>query len=338
MKIDKLPSGSYRIRHTQQKKTYSVTVKDKPTESEAWTLIFAKIEQDIAQAKQLQTATKSYTFEDAAHDYIDAKSRVLSPSTVRVYGHQLNNLSTCFTSLQLVDITQQDIQLEINKQSATKNWKTVRNYHGFISAVISLYRPNMAINTRLPQKAKYKPYIPSDDDIRAILKEVEGSKYDIPIKLGIFCGLRRSEICALTIDDLEGDILHINKALVQNQNKKWVIKSTKTTAGTRDVVVPPDLAELIRKNGIIFKGYPRTITNCLHRIQDNLGIPRFGLHKTRHYCCSKLLQLGVSKMDLLDMLGWENDTMMMQVYAHALEDKEKSRQREAVGKLISELS
>ena len=53
--------------------------------------------------------------------------------------------------------------------------------------------------------------------------------------------MRRSEICALTPEDIEGDVIHINKALVQDENREWIVKATKTTESTRDIVVPAEI-------------------------------------------------------------------------------------------------
>ena len=104
--------------------------------------------------------------------------------------------------------------------------KSVSNHHGFISAVLNVFSPNLKLNTTLPQKSKNEPYIPSDDDVKRILEYASGSKYEIPIVLACY-GLRRSEICALTPEDLDGDVVTINKALVQDENKEWIVVSGK---------------------------------------------------------------------------------------------------------------
>ncbi len=88
----------------------------------------------------------------------------------------------------------------------------------------------------LPQKVKNEPYIPSDDDIKRILECAKDTEYEIPIILACY-GLRRSEICALTLDDLDGDVIRINKAKVMNEDAKWVEKTTKTTSSTREFVI-----------------------------------------------------------------------------------------------------
>lgn len=76
----------------------------------------------------------------------------------------------------------------------------------------------MKIYTTLPKKVKKDPYIPSDDNVRKILDYAKDTEYAFPLFLACY-GLRRSEICALTPDDIEEDILHINKALVMDENK-----------------------------------------------------------------------------------------------------------------------
>lgn len=136
----------------------------------------------------------------------------------------------------------------------------MRNYHGFISAVLGTFCPNLKICTTLPQKVKNEPYIPSDDDVRRILEYAKETKYEIPIILACY-GMRRSEICALTPDDIDGDVVTINKAKVQNQSHEWVTKTTKTTASTREIIIPVEIANRIREQGYVYNGHPGKITD-----------------------------------------------------------------------------
>lgn len=126
-----------------------------------------------------------------------------------------------------------DIKKEINDYSVDRSPKTVRNAHGFISAVLGMFRPGLNISTTLPQKVKKDEYMPTDDDVKRILQRAKGTKFEIPLLLATF-GLRRSEICALTLDDLNGNTLTINKALVTN-GEDLIVKTTKNTAGTRTI-------------------------------------------------------------------------------------------------------
>lgn len=325
MKIEKLPSGSYRIRKMYKGKSYSVVFDYKPTQKEA-------IKAMAEELDKIQKKYKSMTFQAAAEEYIESKRNVLSPSTILGYKKILKQFPGKFLEENIHDITALDIQSEINRLAKTHSPKTVRNHHGFISAVLSTFCPNLKIYTTLPQKVKNEPYTPSREDVRRILKRVEGTEYEIPIILACY-GLRRSEICALTVNDLENDILHINKALVQDDNRNWVVKTTKTASSTRDIIISEDLAKKIREKGSVYDGHPNQILKNLSRIEKELDIPHFPLHKLRHYFASQMSALGIPEVDILSLGGWETDHVMKSVYRHSMMDKEEQTKRDAAEKL-----
>lgn len=328
MKIEKLPSGSYRMRKMYKGKTYTVITDYKPTQKEALQLLSAEFD-------KVPTSSVHMTFEEAANKYMEVKANVLSPSSINGYKSVLRNLSEPFKSSNLSDITSVDIQKEINDYSATRSPKTVRNAHGFISAVLGMFRPEMNISTTLPQKRKNDEYIPSDEDVKRILQHAKGTRYEIPLLLATF-GLRRSEICALTLDDLDGNILTINKALVLNEDKEFVIKSTKTTDGTRQIYLPDYLADLIRQNGTIYDGFPGSIRRYLANAQDALGIKHFRLHALRHYYASMSHSLGIPDSYIMQAGGWKSDNTLKRVYRHAMDDK-KAEMQEFAAQYITEL-
>lgn len=252
---------------------------------------------------------------------------MLSPSTIREYKSTLDKrISESFKHKDISIISQADIQKEINIYAANHSPKSVRNLHGFISAVFATYEPSMQICTTLPQKAKNEPYIPSTDDVKKIFEYIKGSDFEIALKLCTM-GLRRSEMCALTLDDLKGNTLTINKALVQDEYKKWVIKTTKTTESNREIEIPDELAELIRKNGCIYNGHPNSVDKYLKRVQKELNIPAFSLHKLRHYFASSAHALGIPDVYIMAAGGWKSDNVLKAVYRHALEKENKDMQK-----------
>lgn len=73
-------------------------------------------------------------------------------------------------------------------------------------------------------------------DVKRILAKVKGTAYEVPITLACY-GMRRSEIRALRPEDIEGDIVHINKTCVLDENKFqriWLIKSENRDIYTKD--------------------------------------------------------------------------------------------------------
>lgn len=328
MKIEKLKSGSYRIRKMYQGVTYTVVTDYKPTQKECIQLL-AK-EMDKAKAEKTRM-----TFKTAAQKYIDMKANIISPTTVREYTGTISRLSSDFNKTLITDINSATVQKEINNLAKDRAPKTVRNYHGFIVAVLNTFCPNTIINTTMPQNIKHEPYVPTDEDVKKILTHSKGSMFEVAITLACF-GLRRSEICALTPDDIEGNVIHINKALVMDNDKKWIIKTTKTEDSTRDVWVPDEVVDLIRKQGYIYNGSPNSITCYLSKIQSLLGIPHFSLHKLRHYYASMSHSLGIPDTYIMQSGGWKTDNVLKTVYRHAMSDKKDEMQKFA-GEYLKEV-
>ena len=206
---------------------YTVITEYKPTQKEAMQLMAEELD-------KVKTENSALTFAKAAEKYISAKENVLSPSTIRI----IKYLSDRFKSLRISELEAEDVQVEINHYCVGRSPKTTRNAHGFISAVLALYKPNLILNTALPQpESKEDSYIPTADDIKKILDIAKDTRYEIPFRLGTY-GLRRSEVCALTMDDIKGNTVKINKALVQDSSNKWIVKTTKTVKSSREIYIP----------------------------------------------------------------------------------------------------
>ena len=328
MKIEKLPSGSYRVRQMFQGKSYSVVTPYKPTQKEALRLMNEKIGYKDKHDRK--------PFREYAEDYIQLKEHILSPRTIREY-HMIidNRLPEWFTGKDFLQITATDIQMVTNELSQHLSPKTVRTLHGFISAVFGTFNASMVINTTLPQRVKNEPYIPTNEDVKQILEYTKEHAPHFYVALFLASsGLRRSEICALQMTDIEGTTLHVHQAKVQDVKGDWVLKTTKTTASTRDVPLPPVIVNQIKAQGYIYNGSPQSISNYLLRTEKKLGIPQFSVHKLRHYFASSLLAEGATMKDVQALGGWETDSETLKtVYAHAM----KTRTEEGKKKILTPL-
>lgn len=334
MKIEKLPSGSYRIRKMYKGQAYTVITDYKPTQKEALKLMADELDR----VKTDGRSQKHVTFQEAATGYIEVKRNVLSPSTIAGYERVSKAFSDWFRKLLVSDISILDVQKEVNDYSVGRSPKTVRNAHCFISAVLSMYRPEISLRTSLPQKVKSETYVPTNDEVKKVVEHAKGTEYEIAILLAAL-GLRRSDICALKADDLQGNTLRINKALVENSEHGFTEKGTKTTDSAREIYLPDELAELIRERGYIYKGYPGNILKFLHRAQDALGIPRFKLHALRHYYASTAHAIGIPDSYIMQSGGWQSDNVLKSVYRHALDEEKERMQKQAAeyiaGKILS---
>ncbi len=328
MNIEKRPNGKYRARITHNGKVYRKTFDRKPTKSDEVEFI-----KELSEREKKEKEEKD-SFKKCAENYIKNKRNVLSPKTIKEYKSALKNLPEWFCDMRISDITQSEINILVNELSEKNKPKTIRNKHGFVSAVLSVYAPEFVLRTKLPQKEENTVYVPSTDDIKRIVDYVKGDEqFEIPILLACY-GLRRSEICALTIDDLDGTTLKINKAVVSNDKNEFVEKTTKTESSAREIEIGKYLADLIRERGYIYQGHPGSILKHLHMVQRKLGIEKFPLHKMRHYFASKMLTI-TDKKTVQKMGGWKTSYTMDKVYAHSLKEEEEKAKKAAV-KLFDE--
>ena len=313
MNIEKLPSGNYRITKMVKGKRYRATLDHRPTKLEAEEVIRELVSDSATHA------THDMTFQKAAEGYMRIKSNVLSPSTIVGYDKMLRQLSEGFKQTMINDIDQIIIQTEINRLTGFLSPKSVSNISGFISPVLKMYRPQFQYSVTLRAKIPVDYYVPTESEMKAILEHVKDSEYHIPFILGVF-GLRRSEVCALDPEDLEGNILHINKAKVQNIKKEWVIKRyNKTSESHRDVYLPDQLVEEMREKGFCFTKHPERLYDHLIQAQDALGIQHFRLHDLRHYYASYVHALGIPDEYIMKQGGWKTDHVMKRVYRHAFQ-------------------
>ena len=323
MTIEKLPSGNYRITEMRNGIRIRTSIDHKPTQREAKELI----------EKKLNSYSNATSFKAAAESYIKSKQNVLSPATIRGYYSLLNNMSDSFKNKPLDGITLPVLQTYINDFSATHSPKSVRNLNGFIMSIMKYYGSDIR-TPRLPQKDAKTVYIPSEDDVKQLLNEFKGHKYEPFIILGTL-GLRRSEICALTPADLNGNVLTINKALVQNENKVWVIKKTKTESSTRTIIIPDHVADMLRTNGF-YTDNPENLYFALRRAQKRLGIELFPFHKLRHFFASYMHNLGYTDKQIQEFGGWKTTETLRNVYQHAMEmDKVKYSMSDNINKLMN---
>lgn len=324
MKVER-KGKSYRVRPTIEGKRICITFDYKPTQKEVADAI-AKVAADYE---------KRDSFGFFAKQYVKNRENVLSPSSVLTYNRLIDNLSDRFSSKPMREITQDDVQVEINEYAVDHAPKTVRSLHGFISSVLAVYRPSLTLRTTLPQKECKDRYLPSESDIKAILEASQGSEYHVPFQLGVL-SLRRSEICAicaLSKDELEGNYITISKNMVYN--KKWMIKDTpKTDASYRTIVIPDSLKNEILEKGYIFKYTPPKLNEALHRYQDKLNIPRFRFHDLRHYFASYASANGIPEADIMALGGWKSDFVFKQVYRESMDESRKKSATTLAEKLL----
>lgn len=306
MKIIKRGSN-YRVQVQERGVRYSLTFAHKPSHKE----IYEKL------ANTTPTDEKG-SFLTFTSKYIDMKSNILSPATIKAYKSYLKNMPKYFTKTEIHKIDQPMIQKYINTHALTHAPKSTSNIFGLINIVLKTFRPEFVYRITLPKKIKKEPYIPTIQDIKIILNEAQGTKFLSPILLAMF-GLRRSEIIALQDADIQDNYVIVNKAIVIDDKNQRVVKSTKTYTD-RVVYMPPQIIELIRQNGL-YKNSPNKITEFLHKAQKKHNLKSFSAHKLRHFYASICHYFNMPDSYIQKQGGWANNTVMKSIYTHTFEDE-----------------
>jgi len=321
MKITKTKSGTWTAR---------IAIKDADGNYH-WKRFTGKTKEEVRDAISMyQVTTKVYkeskTLGDCMQRYLDKKAKTLSPSTMHGYlssQRTFKSSYTAFLNTQIDRLTAQDIQMVVDSMKREKcSAKTVKNRIGLISAVMTaegLRMPRVA----LPSVTVTDPVLPDEEMVKQISKAASGTRMELPFALAIL-GLRRGEICAVTAEDLDGNTLHISRAVAVDDDGYTHVKTPKTARSDRHIVLPDSVADLLRKQGKAWEKNPNALTKAFPHLLNKAKIPQsqqFRLHDCRHFFasyCHDVLKL--SDEQIMKLGGWSTDSVLKRRYRRAIMD------------------
>lgn len=275
------------------------------------------------------------TFSGAIAEFMRLQKPMVSPNTFRDYGkykRKLEGVCPLFCEKRLDKIRTEDVQAVLNtlrlehtlrgKTYKGLASKTIRNYYGFIVRILRFKKIEIEHPT-LPEKTRPDIYVPTDAEIKTLLKEVSGTDIEIPILLGAFGPLREGEISALEPEDINGSIVHVHSNKVYVSGTGWILKETpKSYAGNRLIELPPFLIEKIG-DGKPTDLTPRQIYYRFKKALETAGLPDFRFHDLRHYCASTMHAQGIPDAYIMRRGGWSTDATLKAVYRHTMADQDK---------------
>lgn len=320
-KAKKLPSGNYRVQ-------VSKTIDGRLVRKSFTAPDRRKAELAAAEWVANQTelaAVENITLRQAYDRYISSKENVLSPATVRTYRTMANTSLSDIMHLPIESLSLNILQRSINIYAANHQPKGVRNCAALLSAVMAMFRPDFNVRLTLPQKKKAEMYIPDDEDIKKLLEIISGTRLEVPVLLAAFGPMRRGEICALTSNDINGNIITVNKAMVKGPDNNWIIKAPKTYSSYRQIEFPDFVIEKLKGiEGNITDMTPASITDAFLKLLRKNGLPEYRFHDLRHYAVSTLHSINVPDKYIMARGGWSTNHTMNTVYNHTLKSKTDS--------------
>ncbi len=209
---------------------------------------------------------------------------------------------------------------------------------------------NPCIGIELPKRPKSDKRALNDVEIKAIKEASFSPKERAFVYILYGCGLRRGEALALTRTDinLKTGCIRVNKSLAFDVNDSFV-KDPKSESGFREVEMPEFLISYL-------KDYLKTIDVLLFTMSDGKQISKSSYikmwhsivkkmntaaggseqhkiihnltaHIFRHNYCTMLYYSDISIKKACDLMGHSDTKMIMDVYAHLDEKKEKTREK-----------
>ena len=253
------------------------------------------------------------TVEQAITAYLDSKSNLLSPSTLRGYE---SIKKTRFQPYMKRDIRSGiNWQKAINEEAADAKPKTVRNAWSLIEAAITAQGVELPPVT-LPRKTKAeRPWL-DYEQIQVFLNAIRGKKCELACLLALH-SLRMSEILALKHDSLEGETIHVRGAVVINDAGQYVYKEqNKTAKSRRDVpVMIPRLSEIWTAGDPQFQKHA-AINEMVGEICKKAGLPVITMHSLRHSFASLAWHLHWDIMTTCRVGGWSSPGTVQGIYTH----------------------
>ena len=274
--------------------------------------------------------------------------------------------------IKLKDLDARDIQefYDIQLQRVTAN--TVIHYHAIIRLALTFARKNGWISENpidevdKPEKNHYVGKFYSADELSKVFKLTKDTNLEVPVLMGGFYGLRRSECVGLrwSAIDLTNNVFYINHTVTTprvNGKLKIVAKDrAKTKSSLR--ALPLDMAvkerllvikerqEMYRKKfkrsyskewldyvmvdelgGLIMPNY---VTSAFKRLLTKNDLRPIRFHDLRHTSASLLLNNGVQLKDIQMWLGHSDFSTTANIYAH-LDASSKTASLAAIAGVVS---
>ena len=278
------------------------------------------------------------SFAEVAEEWEEETEPEVAYNTWKGYKPKMERAVGCFGKKPIRSITAPDIDRYIKQFPKTWAFKTQNGYLSVLSLIFAhaqrrgyiTYNPTSA--AKLPHGLKRNIRRPPTDAETNIINhslDVEGGL------LAFFflnTGLRRGEACGLKFGDLDfkTGILTVKRSVYWAPNQPEV-KTPKTKAGKREVFVPDELNDCLKKlkrrrkatnNDIVFCDADNGIysnkrfAKMWETYQEKTGLTNITPHMLRHGYASMLKKANVDPMIAQKLLGHAQYSTTADIYTH----------------------
>ena len=302
-------------------------------------------------------AQNDLTFSDFLQQWLCvAKSTVMLTTYASYAGLLKSSILPYFAErgILLKDLTPIELQNFYTLQLERVSANTVIHYHAIIHRALKyavkmdIISANPADKIERPKKEKFVGSFYDSNEVNTLFNHLEGHPLEVPIKLGAFYGLRRSEILGLKWNAIDFNtntitIRHtVTSCNLDGKHLEVAADTTKTKSSMRTLPLVPDFRDLLLKkkeeqaryrklcgrsycteyldyicvNELGERLKPNALSNGFKNILKTNGLRVIRLHDLRHSCASLLLANGVPMKQIQEWLGHSDFSTTANIYAH----------------------
>ena len=204
-----------------------------------------------------------------------------------------------------------------------------------------LIAKNPTIGTTIPKNNYPEKQVLGNEQLETFLEAIKHEEYWCDFfYVEVMTGLRRGEICGLKWSDIDfdGKKLRIERSVAVKKGGGVSIGETKTQTGTRNIFMPPSVAEVLQKRKQtaitewVFPAFlnpeqplhPAAAYRKLKVILKHAELPMLRFHDLRHTFATHAMKGGVDAKTLTGILGHTNASFTLDTYTHVTSDMQKS--------------
>lgn len=204
-----------------------------------------------------------------------------------------------------------------------------------------LIAKNPTIGTTIPKNNYPEKQVLGDEQLENFLEAIKHEEYWSDFfYVEVMTGLRRGEICGLKWSDIdfEDKKLRIERSVSVKKGGGVSIGETKTQTGTRNIFMPPSVAEVLQKRKQtaitewVFPAFlnpeqpihPAAAYRKLKVILKHAELPMLRFHDLRHTFATHAMKGGVDAKTLSGILGHTNASFTLDTYTHVTSDMQRS--------------
>lgn len=296
-------------------------------------------------------------FADFMEQWLEIVKSTVSIPTYSSYVNAVKSIIAPYfrkKKILLRDLQAHDIQMFYQEQLQRVKASSVIHYHANIHKALKyavkndMIPSNPADKVERPKQDKFYGNFYDRDELNKLFEAVAGTRLELPVLLGAFYGLRRSEIVGLkwSAIDFEQNTITISHTVTScNLDGKCVIvakDTTKTKSSRRTLPLVPYFHEKLlavkaqqeRNQKLCGRSYnrefleyicvddigdrfkPNYITSQFPKLLERNGFRKIRFHDLRHSCASLLLASGVPMKHIQEWLGHSDFSTTANIYAH----------------------